>query len=42
MKKDKEMILYLECEIHNIKESLKIMELEIEKYHKGEVQTNES
>lgn len=35
MEKDEEMMLYFECEIKNIYESLKIMALEIDKYKKS-------
>ena len=35
MENDEEMLLYFECEIKNIYESLKIMALEIEKYRKS-------
>ena len=39
MNNDDEMLLYFECEIRNIRESLKVMELEIKKY-KGKVNRN--
>jgi len=32
MKKEEEMLIVFQCEIHNIKESLKILELEINRY----------